>query len=303
MGAHVGPHRWPLRWSSEAAQKQDVCSYYHDGKKSKTSPDGRCKYDDAFKVGALRLASESRSTQATAQQLGIRPKLLRRWQQAQFVAEVSGVEVARNPEVRALRARLKRAEPESDVLKRSLGHLRPANAVSAYQHSAQRAGQAPVRQLCHKPWLSGPTPARPAVVLLACGREKTGEVLMRYDHPGYLRRARGCLQAHQVEPGRHLLHRQGGGARPGRTAPDDAAGGIEQLCNGRRRPRWSVQPQYFVGRVGIEVQPHALPWPRNVGHGLHRRIRHGAVGIDLGQAVESGCRTRRGVGPSVITEG
>ena len=89
-------------------------------KRSKTSPDGRRKDDDVFKAEALRLASESRSTQAAAQQLGIRPKLLYRWQQAQLVAEVGSVEVARDPEVRALRARLKRAEQELDILKRAL---------------------------------------------------------------------------------------------------------------------------------------------------------------------------------------
>ena len=89
-------------------------------KKSKTTPDKRRKYDDAFKAEALRLASESRSTQAAAQQLGISPKLLYRWQQAQLVAEVGSVEVARDPEVRALRARLKRAEQELDILKKAL---------------------------------------------------------------------------------------------------------------------------------------------------------------------------------------
>ena len=88
-------------------------------KKSKTTPDKRRKYDDAFKAEALRLATESRSTQA-AQQLGISPKLLYRWQQAQLVAEVGSVEVARDPEVRALRARLKRAEQELDILKKAL---------------------------------------------------------------------------------------------------------------------------------------------------------------------------------------
>ena len=44
-------------------------------KKSKTTPDKRRKYDEAFKAEALHLASESRSTQAAAQQLGISPKL------------------------------------------------------------------------------------------------------------------------------------------------------------------------------------------------------------------------------------
>ena len=89
-------------------------------KSSGTSPDKRRKYDEAFKAEALRLASESRSTQAAARQLGISPKLLYRWQHAQVVAEVGSVEVARDPEVRALRACLKRAEQELDMLKKAL---------------------------------------------------------------------------------------------------------------------------------------------------------------------------------------
>ena len=39
-------------------------------KKSKSTLDKRRKYDDAFKAEALRLATESRNTQAAAQQLG-----------------------------------------------------------------------------------------------------------------------------------------------------------------------------------------------------------------------------------------
>ena len=89
-------------------------------KASGASPDKRRKYDEAFKAEALRLAGESRSTQAAARQLGISPKLLYRWQQAQFVAEVGSEEVARDPEVRVLRARLKRAEQELDILKKAL---------------------------------------------------------------------------------------------------------------------------------------------------------------------------------------
>ena len=89
-------------------------------KKNGASPDKRRKYDEAFKAEALRLAGESRSTQAAARQLGISPKLLYRWQQAQLVAEVGSEEVARDPEVRALRARLKRAEQELDILKKAL---------------------------------------------------------------------------------------------------------------------------------------------------------------------------------------
>jgi len=80
-------------------------------KKSKTGPDKWRKYDDAFKAEALRLASDDRSTQAAAQQLGISPELLYRWQQAQRVAEV-----ACDPKVRA---RLERAEQELDILKKT----------------------------------------------------------------------------------------------------------------------------------------------------------------------------------------
>ncbi|UOQ64857.1 transposase [Hymenobacter volaticus] len=61
------------------------------------------------------MAGESRSTQAAARQLGISPKLLYRWQQAQLVAEVGSEEVARAPEVRALRAQLKQAKQELDI--------------------------------------------------------------------------------------------------------------------------------------------------------------------------------------------
>ncbi|MDQ2792536.1 MAG: hypothetical protein M3Y12_00800 [Bacteroidota bacterium] len=65
------------------------------------------------------MASESRSTQAAAGQMGISPKLRYRWQQAQLVAEVSSKEVARDPEARILRARLKRAKQKLDMLKKA----------------------------------------------------------------------------------------------------------------------------------------------------------------------------------------
>ena len=68
----------------------------------------------------MRLASESRSTQAAARQLGISPKLLYRWQQAQVVIEVGSVQVARDPEVRTLRAANKRLAQELDILKKAL---------------------------------------------------------------------------------------------------------------------------------------------------------------------------------------
>ncbi|MDF7815389.1 transposase [Hymenobacter sp. YC55] len=73
-------------------------------KKSRASPDKRRTCEVAFKAEALRLADESRSTQAAARALGINPKLLYRWHQEQVVAEVGSVEVAREQEVRGLRA-------------------------------------------------------------------------------------------------------------------------------------------------------------------------------------------------------
>ncbi len=80
----------------------------------------RRKYDAAFKAEALRLAGASRSTRSAARQLGISEKLLYRWQTAQTVAEVGSVELARDPEVKALRAAKKRLEQEVDILKKAL---------------------------------------------------------------------------------------------------------------------------------------------------------------------------------------
>ncbi len=105
---------------------------------SKTTPDKWRKYTDAFKAEALRLASESRSTQAAAQQLGISPKLLYRWQQAQLIAEVGSVEVARDPEARQLQAQLKRAEQELDRLKEPWSSLASQPGEHLLHHPAPK---------------------------------------------------------------------------------------------------------------------------------------------------------------------
>ena len=116
-------------------------------KKSGASPDKRRKYDEAFKAEALRLASESRSTQAAARQLGIGPELLCRWQQAQLVAEVGSEDGPRPGGARAA-GPSQTGRAGARYFKKSLGHLRPADPVSTYQHIAQRAAHVPVRQLC-----------------------------------------------------------------------------------------------------------------------------------------------------------
>jgi transposase len=85
-----------------------------------SKPDKRRKYDDAFQVEALRLARESRSTRAAARQLGIGERLLYRWQEQQAAAELGSAELARDPEVRALRAELQRVQRERDILKKAL---------------------------------------------------------------------------------------------------------------------------------------------------------------------------------------
>ena len=84
------------------------------------NPDKRRKYDATFRAEALRLAEQSRSTQAAARALNINPKLLYRWQQAQLVAEVGSEALARDPEMRALRAANKRLAQELEILKKAI---------------------------------------------------------------------------------------------------------------------------------------------------------------------------------------
>ncbi|SFQ62168.1 transposase [Hymenobacter arizonensis] len=51
-------------------KRETYISSVMTAKKSGSSPDQRRKYDETFKAEDLRLASESRSTQAAARQLG-----------------------------------------------------------------------------------------------------------------------------------------------------------------------------------------------------------------------------------------
>lgn len=85
-----------------------------------SQPVKRRKYDEAFKAEALRLAQESRSTRATAQQLGISETLLYRWQRAQAEAEAGSAAQAQDPQWRALRAENQRLQRELAVLKKAL---------------------------------------------------------------------------------------------------------------------------------------------------------------------------------------
>ncbi len=62
-----------------ADRRRTYISSVMAAKSSGTSLDKRRQYNEAVKAEALLLASESHSTQAAAQQLGIRLKLLYCW--------------------------------------------------------------------------------------------------------------------------------------------------------------------------------------------------------------------------------
>jgi transposase len=81
-------------------------------------PDKRRKYDDAFKAEALRVARESRSTQAAARALNIRPKLIYEWQKA--AQPPLPADPAEAAEVRQLRATNRRLEQELEILKKAI---------------------------------------------------------------------------------------------------------------------------------------------------------------------------------------
>ena len=78
----------------------------------------RRRYDAAFRAEALRLAAESRSAQAAARALNIRPELLYQWQKA--ARPVLPTDPAEAAEVRALRTANKRLAQELDILKKAI---------------------------------------------------------------------------------------------------------------------------------------------------------------------------------------
>lgn len=82
-------------------------------------PAKRRHYDAAFRAEALRLASESRSTQAAARALNIDPKRIYTWQKQALtqVAAARGAELdpATAAELRQLRALARRQAQELDI--------------------------------------------------------------------------------------------------------------------------------------------------------------------------------------------
>jgi transposase len=92
--------------------------------KDPPKPDKRRKYDAAFRAEALRLAEQSRSTQAAARALNIDPKRIYQWQKAALtpVAAAAGntLDPATAAELRQLRAADRRQAQAQEVLKKPL---------------------------------------------------------------------------------------------------------------------------------------------------------------------------------------
>ena len=92
--------------------------------KDTPKPDNRRKYDAAFRAEALRLAAQSRSTQAAARALNIDPKRIYQWQKAAQTPVAAALGTALDPdtaaELRQLRALARRQAQELDILKKAI---------------------------------------------------------------------------------------------------------------------------------------------------------------------------------------
>ena len=89
-----------------------------------SKPDKRRKYDVAFRAEALRLAEQSRSTQAAARALNIDPKRIYQWHKAAQTPVAAALGAALDPdtaaELRQLRALARRLAQELEILKKAI---------------------------------------------------------------------------------------------------------------------------------------------------------------------------------------
>ena len=92
--------------------------------KDSPQPAKRRRYDAAFRAEALRLASESRSTQAAARALNIDAKRIYKWQKEALApvaaARGAAVDPATAAELRQLRAVNRRQAQELEILKKAI---------------------------------------------------------------------------------------------------------------------------------------------------------------------------------------
>jgi len=102
--------------------------------KDTPKPDKRRKYDAAFRAESLRLAAQSRSTQAAARALNIDPKRLYQWQKAALTPVAASLGAALDPvtaaELRQLRALARRQAQELDILKKAIASKRFRRVIS-----------------------------------------------------------------------------------------------------------------------------------------------------------------------------
>ena len=102
--------------------------------KDTPKPDNRRTYDAAFRAEALRLAEQSRSTQAAARALNIDPKRLCQWQKAAQTPVAAALGAAPDPataaELRQLRALPRRQAQELDILKKAIASKRLKRVIS-----------------------------------------------------------------------------------------------------------------------------------------------------------------------------
>ena len=92
--------------------------------KDSPQPIERRRYDAAFRADALRLAGESRSTQAAARALNIEPKRLYKWQKEALTPVAAARGAALDPttaaELRQLRAANRRQAQALNILKKAI---------------------------------------------------------------------------------------------------------------------------------------------------------------------------------------
>ena len=102
--------------------------------KNTPKPDNRRKYDAAFRAEALRLAAQSRSTQAAARALNIDPKRIYQWQKAAQTPVAAALGTQLDPatvaELRQLRAVNRRQAQELEILKKAIASKRFRRVIS-----------------------------------------------------------------------------------------------------------------------------------------------------------------------------
>ncbi len=79
----------------------------------------RRKYDEGFKIEALRMVTNGRSVPDVARSLGISENILYKWRTEQK-ASYSPEESSRDAELEQLRKQLRQVEMERDILKKAL---------------------------------------------------------------------------------------------------------------------------------------------------------------------------------------